>query len=70
MTAEPDLPAVPGETVITSPQEALDALVQAFVDGDPTTSQHIVDVLGDRVRPTNCDASGLDWSAAPGEGME
>lgn len=62
----PDLPAVPGETVITNQDEALDAIVRAFVDGDPATSQHIVDVLGDRAQPSGCDAEGLDWSTHPG----
>lgn len=41
-------PAVPGETVITNQREALDAIVQAFVDGPPHVSQDIVDTLGDR----------------------
>jgi hypothetical protein len=41
-------PAVPDETVITNQREVVDAIVQAFVDGDPQTSQHIVDTLGER----------------------
>jgi hypothetical protein len=41
-------PAVPDETVITNQREVVDAIVQAFVDGDPKTSQHIVDTLGER----------------------
>lgn len=45
-----DPPAVPGQTVITNRQEAVDALVAAFVDGDAATSQHIVDTLGKRKR--------------------
>lgn len=56
-----ELPAVPGETVITTPQEALAALVNAFVDGDPETSQHIVDTLGTRARPKPSGAA-LDWA--------
>lgn len=44
---DPDAPAVPGETVITTRQEAVDAIVEAFIDGDPVTSQHIVDTLGE-----------------------
>lgn len=43
-------PADPNAPVITNQQDALDAIVKAFVDGDPATSQHIVDVLGDRKR--------------------
>jgi len=35
---------------ITTPQELADAAVNAFVDGDPATSQHIVDVLTERAR--------------------
>lgn len=44
MTAPED----PANPVITTRQELADALVQAFVDGDPATSQHIVDTLGER----------------------
>lgn len=58
---DPALPGVPGETVITSRAEALDAIVSAFVDGDPATSQRIVDELGARAKPFECDADGLDW---------
>ncbi len=43
-------PADPNEPVLTNQQEVADALVKAFVDGDPATSQHIVDVLGERKR--------------------
>jgi hypothetical protein len=41
-------PADPNQPVITNQKEAAEAIVRAFVDGDPATSQHIVDVLGDR----------------------
>lgn len=58
----PDPPAVPGETVITNREEAADAIVSAFVDGDPVTRQRIVDELGARAKPSGCDADGLDWS--------
>lgn len=60
---DPALPVVPGKTVITNRADALDALVSAFVDGDPATSQRIVDELGARVKPSQCDADGLDWSS-------
>jgi hypothetical protein len=39
--------------VITDRQDALDAIVHAIVHGDHATSQHIVDTLGARARPTS-----------------
>lgn len=36
------------ERVITDPDELRQAVIDAFLDGDPETCQHIVDTLGDR----------------------
>jgi hypothetical protein len=40
-----------GERVITDPGELRQAVIDAFVDGDPATCQHIVDTLGAQARP-------------------
>lgn len=37
-----------GERVITSADELRQAAIDAFLDGNPETCQHIVDTLGDR----------------------
>lgn len=36
--------------VIADPGDLVDALVEAFLDGDPETRQHIVDTLGERAQ--------------------
>lgn len=40
----------PEQKVITTKEQLAAAAVAAFVDGDPTTAQHIVDTLGDRAQ--------------------
>ncbi|WP_199440750.1 hypothetical protein [Umezawaea beigongshangensis] len=37
---------------ITDTTDLADALIEAFVNGDPATSQHIVDTLGERATRT------------------
>ena len=44
-------PADPDHPVITTKQDLLDALVTAFVDGDPDQRQAVADELGGRLRP-------------------
>jgi hypothetical protein len=36
--------------IIADQQDLVEALVREIVDGDVTTSQHIVDTLGDRAQ--------------------
>lgn len=53
--------AMPDKPIETR-EELAAAAVQAFLDGDPATRQHIVDVLGDRAQPSDAPTEGLDWS--------
>lgn len=58
----PDNPG--GDMVLADKRRAAEAAVMAFLDGDAATSQHIVDTLGARARPTQdpAEAEKLDWS--------
>ena len=53
------------EEPITDQAALSEAVVQAFLDGDAATRQHIVDELGARARPKpppDDDVPELEWS--------